>query len=163
MKAKIIAIISIIAAAIIPVACNDDDKAITVPDSFRNALTAQFPQAQDIEWKDKAGYRVADFRIGNIDTEAWYTAKAEHVMTVRELGRNKSALPVAVAGAVSSSEYSSWHIDDIEYYERTDDSFYIIDVEKTGLTDTELYYKPDGILIKAVPDTDAEILPTTPI
>ncbi|MDO4320430.1 MAG: PepSY-like domain-containing protein [Bacteroidales bacterium] len=163
MKIKSFAIILAIGALASLSACSDDDKGIKVPDTFRDALMAQFPQAKNVEWENKAGYRVADFKVGNVDTEAWYTTDADWVMTVRELGKNQSALPVPVAGALSASEYASWRIDDIDYYERVAESFYVIDIEKAGLTDTELYYTPDGILLKAVPDTDAEILPTTPI
>lgn len=143
--------------------CGDDDKGIKVPGAFNEALLAKFPQAHDIEWEYKSGYRVAEFKIGRVETEAWYNTDAGWEMTVRDAGKDASALPVAVAGALADSEYSSWHIDDIDYYERIKDAFYVIEVEKHGLTDTDLYFSPDGAMLKAVPHTGTDILPTDKI
>ena len=162
---KLTLILSILATAAVAsfTSCSDDDRGVRSPDEFDEALAHRFPQAHHVEWENKGPYRVAEFKVGAVETEAWYTADVHWVMTVRELGKNASALPVPVAGALAASEYASWHIDDIDYYERVTDTFYVIDVEKSSLTDTELFFTPDGALIKAVPDRDSEVRPNTPL
>ena len=43
------------------------------------------------------------------------------------------------------------------------EAWFTNDVEKVGQRDMDLYYSPDGVLIKAVPDSDVEITPDTVI
>ena len=84
-------------------------------------------------------------------------------MTETDYGKDLFYLPSVVEKSFSEGEYGTWIVDDIDFYERTDKDFYLIEVEKAGQRDMDLYYSPDGVLIKAVPDSDVEITPDTVI
>lgn len=142
--------------------CDDDDDEIkSVPKEFTDAFQAKFPGVKVSEWEKKMGYMVADFRRDGHETEAWFDNGASWAMTVTDYDRDVSQLPIEVAQSFATSEYASWSVDDIDFYERVSDSFYVIDVEKRGERDTDLYYAVDGRLIKSSTDTGVDILPTT--
>lgn len=142
--------------------CDDDDDEVkSVPKEFTDAFQSKFPGVKVTEWEKKSGYMVADFRRDGQEMEAWFDNGASWAMTVTDYDRDISKLPVAVAQSFASSEYASWSVDDVDFYERVSDSFYVIDVEKRGERDTDLYYAADGRLIKSSTATDADILPTT--
>lgn len=61
------------------------------------------------------------------------------------------------------SEYGNWTIDDIDYYERASDSFYVFDVEQRGEHDMDVYFDADGNFIKAERESNSDILPSTVI
>lgn len=140
---------------------NDNDDVKDVPKEYTEAFQSKFPGVKVSEWERKIGYMVADFRRDGHEMEAWFGNGASWAMTVTDYDRNVSALPLAVTESFASSDYSMWTVDDVDFYERVADSFYVIEVEKRGERDTDLYYAVDGRLIKTSTDTDMEILPTT--
>lgn len=42
--------------------CDDDSKSVKVPAAVQAAFGEMFPAASHVEWEDKGGYMVADFR-----------------------------------------------------------------------------------------------------
>ena len=82
-------------------------------------------------------------------------------MTNIDCGKDLFFILGEVSKSFAESEYGTWTIDDIESYERANDSFYVIEVEKVGNSDTDIYYRPNGELIKAVVSDNAEITPVT--
>jgi hypothetical protein len=81
-------------------------------------------------------------------------------MTESDLGVNLSVLPQAVQDAFKSSQYANWHVDDIDKYERPNDVFYLIEIETKGESDRDLFFAPDGSLLKD--DVDKENNEVTP-
>ena len=147
-------------------ACGDDDDDVkpgNLPAGVENAMKVQFPNAQNVKWEKKGAYVVADFIDARSEKEAWFTNDAKLAMTETDYGKDLFYLPSVVEKSFSEGEYGTWIVDDIDFYERTDKDFYLIEVEKAGQREMDLYFSPDGVLIKAVPDSDVEITPDTVI
>lgn len=54
--------------------------------------------------------------------------------------------------AFQQGEYSTWKVDDVDMIERRDvETVYVIETEQ-GNSEVDLYYSPDGILVKTVLD-----------
>ena len=57
-----------------------------------------------------------------------------------------------VKTAFQQGEYSTWKVDDVDMIERRDvETVYVLEVEQ-GNSEVDLYYSPDGILVKTVLD-----------
>lgn len=164
---RLLFLMTVLTAAIGFVACDDDDDNKTpdmnVTGEYVQALTARYPTAYRVEWERKGPWHVADFYIDRDEMEAWFDADARWVMTRTELGKNLLSVPTVVANAFASGDYSTWTIDDIDYYEKPDMEFYVIEVENPGRPDMDLFYGTDGVLIKAIQAVDTEITPDTVI
>lgn len=133
--------------------CDDDDN-LKVSDNFKSAFKSLYPNAKNVEWEKKRGYYVADFWRSDMkaEAEAWFNEQAQWTMTVTEISYND--LPQEVKNGYQASEYSHWRLDDTDKVERHEmETVYIIEVEKNN-QEYDLYYTPDGTLIKAVLDTD---------
>lgn len=148
--------------------CSDDDgddlNLNQVPTTIKSAFQAKYASATDVDWEKKGNYYVVDFKYNQLDMDVWYNAAtSKEAMTVTDYGRNLFYLPPTVERAFATGEYGSWTVDDITYYERTDTSFFLFEVEKAGEKDMDLYYSPDGTLIKAVPESNVDITPDTVI
>lgn len=132
--------------------CNDDSD--TIPnEAVIQALQAKYPNASHIEWENSNSYLKADFTDNQQSHTAWFDQSGQWYMTETELNR-LDLLPEKVQAAFANSEYASWATDDIDRLERQNaETIYVIEV-KNGNLEYDLYYSPDGILIKAVPDND---------
>lgn len=137
------------------VSCNSDDDDTSwnnVPAQVRTAFVAKYPLAQNIEWADKGDYKVAEFTSNHVETSAWFDANGVWYMTETDLAYN--ALPAKVKDAFSTSAYATWRVDDVDMLERKDsETMYIIELELQN-KEVDLYYSTEGVLIKAVVDSD---------
>lgn len=130
----------------------DDDRTVPVPDAVADAFRGMYPNASDIEWAERNGYLIADFKNGNADMQAWFTTDGDWRMTETDLLYDQ--LPEAVRNAFSTSEYADWRVEDAEQLVREGfEPVYVLEVER-GQTEYELYYTGDGVLIRAVADAD---------
>ena len=161
MKKKLLWILSIVLVASV-YGCGDDDDNIIVDKTFDSALNAKYPGATNVVWEREGAYTVADFYYQNFDMEAWFDAKGNWLQSETDYGPNLQVLPSEVQAAFSASEYVSWTVDDVYKYDRPDQTFYVIDIEKVNSRDLEVYYKPDGTLIQAIPN-GVDITPATPV
>lgn len=147
--------------------CSDDDDPINVSEAIQKAFELKYPSAANEKWELKSGYYVAEFWENGKETDVWFTSNAEWSMTETDLGKNLSSLPNEVKTAFENSEYSnsSWRVEDIDQYERPNQTtFYLIEVETAGKKDHKLFYGTDGTLLKSVDDEENDdILPTTSI
>lgn len=142
--------------------CDDDDdlSASKVPDNVQVAFEAKFPAVNKMEWEKKSGYYVAEFRENGADVESWFDTSAVWCMTETDLRTDLTVLPGLVQSAFQSGQYADWRVDDIDKYERPDDTFYLIEIEKGGQQDRDLFYAEDGTLLKDAVDTNNDqILP----
>lgn len=149
MKIKMF-LVALAASGVFLTGCEDDDDGIRVDQNIENSFRNQYPDATGVKWEMKSGYYVADFRLNNADAEAWYTAQAVWQMTETDI--SYTDLPQAVRSAFEAGEYAGWRVDDIDKLECLDmETVYIIEVEQ-GDTEYDLYYSPEGVFVKAVPD-----------
>ena len=91
---------------------------------------------------------VADFWQNGLEVQAWSDSDGKWLMTEYDWGIDLSALPQAVQDALQNGQYGTWFVDDIDLFERPDDVFYVIDVETKGQPERNLYFSPEGQLLK---------------
>ncbi len=136
--------------------CDDDDdlRFSEVPQTVVGTFQAMFPNVNGVEWEKNRGWYVADFWYQNAVTEAWFDAKGAWSMTETDFGKRVTNLPEVVQTALSGSQYATWRVDDVYRYERPTDTFYLVEVEMHGQPERNLYYAPDGSLLKDEVDRD---------
>lgn len=133
--------------------CDDDDNnAHFVNEEAKAAFNVMYPDASRVEWEKEGDYYVVDFYNDNKSKEAWYNNGGEWFLTETDIRFEE--LPLPIQTAFNTSEYSSWQKEDVDMIERPEmETLYVIEVEK-GQEEYDLYYSADGMLIKAVPDSD---------
>jgi len=150
MKTKLYGLFVALLSVVVLTSCEKDDdiRVSDVPNDVMNTFQAKFPNVNHAEWESKRGYYVADFWQEGIDTQVWIDQKAEWKMTELDFGVNLQLLPEAVRSAFQGGQYGSWRVDDIDKYERTDRTFYLIEIETKGEKDRDLFFGEDGTLLK---------------
>lgn len=151
--------------------CSDDDDndipSDNIPEAVTKAFRQQYPDAKNVEWSQNGKYYVADFDEATrfTDIDAWYTAAGEWAMSENDYGKDLFLIPAAVNAGFNKTDYRTWTVDDIDYYEfpAATRDFYVIEVETAGQPDTDLYFRPDGTLVKAVTNDTSVITPDTVI
>ncbi len=136
----------ILALGFLALSCSDDDNFEPDNSAVKNAFATKYPGASVDEWEMKFTYYVANFRLDNNETEAWFESNANWVFTETDLTYAK--LPDAIKTSFEASEYKDWEKDDIDKIERPEtETVYILEVE-SGNTELDLYYSEDGELMK---------------
>ena len=165
MKTKLFGLFGALMGLVVLTSCDNDDDDIRVsdvPNAVMNTFEAKFPNVSRAEWENKQGYYVADFWQEGMETHVWIDQKAEWKMTELDFGVNLQLLPEAVRIAFQTGQYGSWRVDDIDKYERTDRTFYLIEVETKGQQDRDLFFGEDGTLLKDEVDRENnDVTPTT--
>ncbi|EOR99300.1 hypothetical protein C799_03180 [Bacteroides thetaiotaomicron dnLKV9] len=129
------------------------------------ALETKYPGASNVRWLTKGDYVVAVFSMPATravsDTEndlaAWFDNGGVWYMTETDIPF--TSLPQAVQEAFNAGEYAAapWKVDDVDKLERDGvEMIYVIEVEKKENgqeTEVDLYYAPDGVLVKKVIDS----------
>ena len=134
------------------ISCNDDDDFSLDNSAVKSAFSSMYPEATKAEWEMKFTYYVAEFKLNNFETEAWFDTDASWVLTETDL--NYATLPDSVVSSFEASEYATWKRDDIDMLERPETApVYIIEVE-SGNTELDLYYAENGELMKTESDSD---------
>ena len=165
MKTKLFGLFGALMGLVVLTSCDNDDDDIRVsdvPNAVMNTFEAKFPNVSRAEWENKQGYYVADFWQEGMETHVWIDQKAEWKMTELDFGVNLQLLPEAVRSAFQAGQYGSWRVDDIDKYERTDRTFYLIEVETKGQQDRDLFFGEDGTLLTDEVDRENnDVTPTT--
>lgn len=157
--------------------CSDDEDGrppVTNPVSaeVQASFAEQFPGARDVEWEVRGTYAVADFSYADSQSGGWVSSTAWYSQTdgtwlMSEYDLRFERLPEAVKTAFQQSEYAGWHVDDVDLIRRDGVTLlYVIEVEQGG-QEMDLYYAEDGVLVKALADTDgrhdySDLIPATP-
>ena len=140
-----------------------DDAAAHVPAAVLKSFNQQYYNATDVTWSVKSGYAVAEFlpegRKGARSTAWYHTPTGLWALTGGELPYE--SLPAEVVEAFEATDYAKapWRRDDrAEFIMREGAvTLYVIEVEKreNGTeTEVELYFTPDGVLVKTVVDAE---------
>ena len=149
MKKNLSMILFAVLGLALGTSCEKEDDSRRVDRELSEALNARFPEAVWVEWEKKRDFYVAEFHDAGTEVKVWYTGDAQWCMTERDLGRDAASLPEVVKEAFGTSAYASaWRVDDIDKYERPGEVFYLIEVEKAGERDRDLFYSEAGVLLK---------------
>lgn len=130
-------------------ACDDDDDnddTLVPPSNIVVALKQLYPGAQNVEWKMKGVYYVADCWVTGDELDVWFDANANWVMTESELNSIDQLVP-AVYTAFIDSQYSAWLVTDVyalTYPQNLSES--VIQV-KLGSQRYALYFTQNGGLV----------------
>lgn len=138
--------------------CSDDDNdGITAPQAVQAGFQQKYPGVTNVEWEIKGGYYVAEFNNNGISSDAWFDTAGKWLMTEGDIPF--ANLPQAVKNGFENSTYGdgTWRVDDVDRLERDGlETVYIIEVEKAGQPDIDIYFDETGVLIKAVLDSDSD-------
>lgn len=158
MRTNIYGFLGVLLGLVVLTSCNNDDdddlRIADVPNVVVNTLEVKYPGTTLVDWEKELGYFVADFYKDGVETHVWIDADGKWRMTESDLGKVLSNLPETVLGAFQSSQYADWVVEDIDKYERTDRTFYVLEIEKRGQQDRKLFYGEDGTLLKDEVDKD---------
>lgn len=131
---------------------DDDDDNVPVPDAVTRAFTDKYAGVGRVDWdREKGGYLVAEFWKDGKEHEAWFDNNGEWFMTEIDHGRDLTSLPQAVQAGYEATAYAQtgWSVDDIDEIQRPAyETFYIIEVEKRGQPDYDLYFDTNGTLFR---------------
>ena len=140
---------------------NDDNEPVPgyVSAETKAAFDEKYPAAKDVEWETRNAYLIVHlfWKIWkNTRKNHWFRQLmrfADGIMNdMTETDIPFAQLPDAVKTAFQQGEYSTWKVDDVDMIERRDvETVYVIETEQ-GNSEVDLYYSPDGILVKTVLD-----------
>ena len=117
-----------------------------VPSEVTNAFKAKYPNAQDVEWKDKITSFHAVFTDNGTKKEASFT-KDGWKETESEMEFN--GLPEEVKDGFAKSKYADWEHGSVVEIQKSDDALqYRIYVEKSTLNKKFLFFNKNGKLLK---------------
>lgn len=118
-----------------------------VPAAVTDAFKNKYPDASQVEWKDKLSAFAAVFYTGNLKHEARFNSKGEWLQT--EYVINKDSLPAPVADGLDKSKYAEWLIDDAYRILLPGDVVqYRLEAEKSNLQRKNLLFSSEGRLLK---------------
>lgn len=118
-----------------------------IPAVVTEAFKKQYPNASNVEWKDKLTAFVANFDMGTAKFEAKYNSKGEWQQS--EHATTEADLPAAVKDGLSKSKYAEWKATD--FFTRDlpgNKTQYRISVEKSDLQKKNLLFSSQGQLLK---------------
>ncbi|MDE6716305.1 MAG: PepSY-like domain-containing protein [Muribaculaceae bacterium] len=153
-------------AAFAVTSCENDtsDEILPIAKSFTDALQQEFPNAKNVTWELNRQYKVAKFDEDFKTYDVWLDPAAKLKMTEIDYGKSFNLVPdTAVEKAFASTMYSDWALNNITSYSRDNGTFYVIEVEKTGHQDMDVYISEYGNLIKVANHTRDIITPSTHI
>lgn len=143
-----------VAGALALQSCENNKKGVNVNAEVKEAFTAKYPGAKDVRWNTRNTYSVAEFKDNGTSASAWFDGAGTWYMTETDIPY--AALPQTVQAAFKASEYGAWRVDDVDRIERQGaETVYVIEVEQ-GTSEADLYYTPDGVLVKTLFDTDSD-------
>lgn len=132
--------------------CENNKKGVNVNAEVKEAFTAKYPGAKDVRWNTRNTYSIAEFKDNGTNASAWFDGAGTWYMTETDIPY--AALPQTVQTAFKASEYGAWRVDDVDMIEREGaETVYVIEVEQ-DVSEADLYYTPDGVLVKTLFDTD---------
>lgn len=141
-----------VAGALALQSCENNKKGVNVNAEVKEAFTAKYPGAKDVRWITRNTYSIAEFKDNGTNASAWFDGSGTWYMTETDIPY--AALPQTVQTAFKASEYGAWRVDDVDMIEREGaETVYVIEVEQ-GASEADLYYTPDGVLVKTLFDTD---------
>ena len=118
-----------------------------IPAVVTESFKSKYPNASNVEWKDKLTGFVAHFDQGSAKFEAKFSNKGEWQQT--EHATTEADLPAAIKDGLAKSKYADWKA--TEFYTRDlpgNKTQYRISVEKSDLQKKNLLFSSEGQLLK---------------
>jgi Putative beta-lactamase-inhibitor-like, PepSY-like len=118
-----------------------------IPSEVTEAFKDKYPNATNVEWRDKLSNFSAEFESESVHYQARFTSKGEWQLTENEI--DESDLPEIVKEGFDKSKYADWEIGMIHKIELADGSVqYRIEAGKGDVRKKNLYFNSEGRLIK---------------
>ena len=147
-----LSVLTLAAAGMSLTGCDKDPVSVIVDPAVNNAFHAMYNGATRAQWEHKQGFYVVDFWQNGVEAEAWYDSTGAWYMTETDV--RYADLPEAVRSAFAASEWAGWRVDDVDKLEYPDrETVYVMEIELADV-DRALWFSPDGILAKVVPDNN---------
>jgi len=118
-----------------------------IPAVVTESFKTKYPNAANVEWKDKLTAFVASFDQGSTKFEARFNSKGEWQQS--EHATTEADLPAPIKDGLSKSKYAEWKATD--FYTRDlpgNKTQYRISVEKSDLQKKNLLFSSEGQLLK---------------
>lgn len=121
------------------------------PEAVTTAFNKAFPNAMDVEWKQRGTQYKVEFETGVFftDHEAWYDATGKLLRHEEEI--SVSDLPAAVTTAVRT-EFPGYTIDDAERITVDGVGTYVVELELKGQPDWKVAYDAAGKQVQKTQD-----------
>ncbi len=118
-----------------------------IPAEVTNSFSEKYPDAKNVEWKDKLSNFSAGFEWKDEQYEAHFNKKGEWLSTDKEI--DMSDLPEEVKDGFDKSKYSEWETKNVYRIDLPDDSVnYRVHVAKSSIQKKILLFNEDGKLLK---------------
>lgn len=118
-----------------------------IPAAVTESLKQKYPDAANIEWKDKLTSFQADFKLSGENYQSTFSNTGEWVQTDKSVAKEK--LSTVVNDGLTKSKYSKWDISSINQTEYKDGHFeYRILVKKNDISKKYLYFDEQGKLLR---------------
>lgn len=119
-----------------------DDPQKNVPQESLQMVKSKYPDTW-VKW-EREGFRYkAELNFGGVDVELWFSSNGQWIRTETDY---KGPLPEAVKSYIDTN-YSGYHIEDVDIVETPDQTFYEIELER-GERDARVRIKENGTLVK---------------
>lgn len=118
-----------------------------IPSEVTEAFRLKYPEASNVEWRDKLSSFSAIFEVDNIEYEARFNSKGEWQFTENVI--EESDLPEAIRDSYDKSKYADWEIGKIHRIEQPDGAIlYRIETIKNDVRKKNLVFNSEGRLLK---------------
>lgn len=127
---------------------DDYDYSDYIPSQPSTGITAfiedKYPGARIIDIDSEDGVTEVEIYHDNRQKDVYFNGAGEWIDTRWDILQRE--LPDAVKNTVSSSEYASYNVDDIEFVQTPVVEYYILELER-GDKEVQLRIRPDGVII----------------
>lgn len=118
-----------------------------LPAEVTNSFSEKYPDAKNVEWKDKLSNFSAGFEWKDEKYEAHFNKKGEWLSTDKEMDIND--LPAKVKDGFDKSKYSDWETNNVYRIDMPDDKVnYRVHVAKSSIQKKILLFNEKGKLLK---------------
>ena len=123
------------------------------PSAVTSSFNAKFPNAQKVKWdKENAEEWEAEFKLNGSEYSANFKADGSWLETEHKI--KKSSIPGPVKAAVDK-EFPGFKIDEAEFIETPEGTFYEFEIEK-GKQEKEVLFDSNGKLLKSHDEEESD-------
>lgn len=121
------------------------------PAGVESYIETNYPGARILEIDQENGTTEVEILDGRICRELLFGSDGSWIYTKTEM--RYTDVPEAVKQALAASEYASYRVDEVDFYQRADGDRYRIDLESAS-GDIEVEITPEGVLSVVTPDEE---------
>lgn len=118
-----------------------------IPAAVTEAFEARYPDAQQVEWRDKLSAFTASFELKSVAYQASFNSGGEWLQTEHEVDADD--LPDPVQDGFEKSRFADWNLERADLIELPDDAIqYRLLVSKGDIRRRHLFFNEKGRLLK---------------